>query len=301
MGAQATDAPRHQFFDLHPFDDIVIIGLDTKHKEGEHKLWCRRIFNPLDEGMVANVDKYKVRSPIKVKKIDAQMIEEDPLLEGLLGKYIAGWGRTRTRWARAATLRRRKRRAADPLVRVPAIIVERHVTFDELARESKLENAVRVQTNPIQEALDIQAMIDDGEPLEQIRIAYGLKTAGALAAKRRVLKLCDSAQSALISGKISTSAALRLVKYDHEEQESRLEDMFAALRDGDTVTEETVRRSTTSSEAAKGLSRATLRELAECKTLHPLLRRFARVVAGEREAKSCPTLSKSLRELGYLD
>lgn len=302
MGGQVADAPRDQIFWLHPVEQILIIGVDTKHKEGQHRLWDRRNENELDEGMVENVAVNGVRTPTKVKKISRKMVAEDPLLEEKhVGMFMMAWGRTRTRWARAAM--KLPSRRGKPPIRVPALVSEADI--GELAKEAKQENAVRVQTDPIQEALDIKQMREQGYSIDEIRTSYGLKTDAQVHGKLRILKLSETVQDALRAKKISLFAAMRLVKYDDDEQDSRLADMLAAVGDG-KVTEETVRRSTTSSSEVKGLSKPIMRKLIaldldsiEDKKVREAVRDAFRVASGAATARVIPGLSKALREIGY--
>lgn len=295
MGGQVADAPRDQIFWLHPIEQIVIIGVDTRHKEGDHRLWDRRNDNPLDEGMIENVAANGVKVPTKVKKITRKMVEADPLFdEKHIGMFLMAWGRTRTRWARAAM--KLPSRRGKPPIRVPAIVSDADIS--ELAKESKVENAVRVQVDPIQEALDIKLLKEQGYSIDEIRVSYGLKTDAQVHAKLRVLKLSERVQDALRAKKISTSAAMRLAKYDEAEQDRRLARVLEAVGPA-RATEESVRKSTTAADSLKGLSKPLMRKLADVKTLHPLLRRFMRVASGEKEARTCPGLAKALREIGY--
>lgn len=301
MGGQVADAPRDQIFWLHPTEQIVIIGVDTRHKEGEHRLWDRRSENPLDEGMVQNVAAVGVHTPTKVKKITRKMVEADPCFDQEhIGMFMVAWGRTRTRWARAAM--KLPSRRGKPPIRVPAIVSELDV--GELAKQAKTENAVRVQTDPIQEALDIKLMREQGYSIEEIKLSYGLKSDAAVHAKLRVLKASEGVRDALRDKRITPTAAARLMKYDEGEQDERLAEMLAAAGDG-RVTESTVRRKTTKSDEAKGLSKAEMRKLAELdlesidEEIREVVRNAFRVASGKATARVIPGLAKALRQIGY--
>ena len=68
MAKQAiADAKRLNAFGVDP-DHLCVVGIDTKHKEGEHPLWDERIHRKLHEPFIANLMAVGVLEPILVRK-----------------------------------------------------------------------------------------------------------------------------------------------------------------------------------------------------------------------------------------
>lgn len=78
----------------HDPDDLTIIGLDTPHKRGEHPLWQKRAFLPVDEGFVDDMTENGFHDPVIVRRDGTSLIVVD--------------GRQRVKTARAANKRLRK-------------------------------------------------------------------------------------------------------------------------------------------------------------------------------------------------
>jgi ParB family chromosome partitioning protein len=104
------------------------------------------------------------------------------------------------------------------LATVPVII--RESTPQEMLEIAIIENVQRSDLNPIEEALAYQALKDEFQLSDdQISKRMGRSSRVQITNTRRLLRLCDEAQSALRGGQISAGHGRCLLKLEHTEQQ----------------------------------------------------------------------------------
>jgi ParB family chromosome partitioning protein len=194
----AIDEQRSTTFMVDPTKPLII-GLDTKHKRGEHPLWQERALEPVDEALALNIANNGFRSVVLVR------------LDGTNYEVVAG--RRRVKAARRAN-EIRAARGEQPLK-----IELKVVRGNDLAMVGIMisENANRKDVAPIQMAEDLQKFLDMGADEETTANAAG-KTVVQLRAFLRLLDLDETVKEAVRNGQLSQSAAIRLAELGREEQ-----------------------------------------------------------------------------------
>lgn len=196
--------------DLHYLDpnDLVIVGIDTKHKSPkDHHLFDERIKLPLDDNMVKNIMVYGVQQTVICQMDGDELIVVD--------------GRQRVRWAREAN----KRLAAEGKepyavpIRVKkgseATMFGVMVSLNEIRQDDELllkaDKAVRMQ--------------DMGKSTEEIAITFGVTTQ----AIDMWLKLADAStpvREAVQNGQIAATAAAKLAELSRDKQKKALKELI---------------------------------------------------------------------------
>jgi ParB family chromosome partitioning protein len=199
---KAFDEKRGTVFLFDP-DDLVIIGLDTEHKEGEHALWDKRIKKPLTEESIANVDFYGIINPVTITKEDGKAI------------VVAGRGRVR----RAREAKKRQKARGEPTIKVPCVM--RNGDEGYLMGVMVSENEVREDNDMGAKIGLINRMSDRGRARDEIARDFGVTTKTienwlALGSANRTI------QDAAAAGAISTTAAVKLARLPAGEQAAAL-------------------------------------------------------------------------------
>lgn len=190
-------------------EDLVIIGLDTKHKKGEHPLWDERAKAPVDEAMVCNMMVYGV-----LETVSACREGDDVVLVN---------GRTRTKAAREAN--RRLRAQGSATIRVPILF--------KAGDDARLFG-VMVSANEHRKADDILVkaskavrMLDFCGDVTEVANAFGV-TKQTLHDWGALLSVAPEVKKAIRAGDISSSAAVVLAKLPREAQVASLDEMVAS-------------------------------------------------------------------------
>lgn len=180
-------------------EKLVIIGLDTPHKVGEHPLFDERAFLPLDENMVLNVMMYGVTQEILVRR------------EG--DQYLVILGRQRTKWAREANKRLRAE-GKEPL-KVKCSIRR----CDDATALGLLiaENEVRQADSPVARARKLDAFLAMGRSEQDAAITFGVSLA-TIKARLSLLELAPEVQDKVSNGKLGMYDAIALKDLPRDEQ-----------------------------------------------------------------------------------
>lgn len=202
-GTQLLPGTRGTYFNMSPVD-LVVIGVDTDHKAGEHDLWDERILLPLDENMVLNIMALGVREPVivEVQKGDDER-----------RAYVVD-GRRRTLHAREANRRLRER--GEPEIRVP-VLAEKNTDDKVLNMISASLNEIRLQDDIKTRAAKASRMKARGLTIDEIALAFGV-TKTSVNFLLDFNGLHDSVKAAVDSGSITATAAVQLAKLPKDEQ-----------------------------------------------------------------------------------
>jgi len=204
----AIDEQRSTTFMVDPLK-LVIVGHDTKHKQGEHPLWQERALEPVDESLAQNIALVGFQSVIQVR------VDGD--------KYEVVAGRRRVKAARRAN-EIREEQAQDSGEEVIPVKVECKIVRGTNLHHVGLmisENANRKDVEPLQMAQDLQAFINMGAT-EQMAASAAGKTIPALRQFLKLLDLDQQVQSAVSGGNLSVTAAIQLAAFGREEQVAEL-------------------------------------------------------------------------------
>lgn len=193
------DASRTNLFFVNP-DELVIVGLDTKHKDGEHFL-CDEERNklPCDPSMVQNVLTFGVKENVEVMKDGTQ--------------YLVVFGRQRVKLARAANVILKKE-GKEPL-RVPVTVFRGSQV--EAYGVMAAENAARQKESPLGEARKIQTYIKMGRTEKDAAVAFVCSVA-TIKNKLALLDLDEAVQKQVQSGELSMMEAIGLRELPKDEQ-----------------------------------------------------------------------------------
>lgn len=180
-----------------------IVGLDTSHKQGEHRFWQRRAFLPVDEALVQYMVKHRKSPGI----ISVQRDGPDVLVH---------YGRQRVKAGREAN-RRLIAMGETPIKLLCQIVRGSDL---ELIGSMISENALGVNYDDIDKAHDLQRYINAGATDEDAALSIGRTVAHT----RQLLRLQDvspKVQDAVRKG-LAASAAIKLADLTREEQEREL-------------------------------------------------------------------------------
>jgi len=226
MGKQVVPgAKRGQVFYVDPLIEgpgdypyrVVIIGLDTEHKRGEHHLWDARASQiGLDEPLVKNIRAYGVREAVKVQKIKTGPTEDDYIFEVVDG-------RQRTKMCREAAKRARAAGELPPLLKLE---VGKDREEQQVGVMISL-NAHRFEDDTMTRARQASDLLGLGYTRADLAVMYGVSKQ-AIANWCALTALHKTVQKAIEKGKISASAASQLADVPIAEQPEKLEEMIAA-------------------------------------------------------------------------
>jgi ParB family transcriptional regulator, chromosome partitioning protein len=190
---QAFDAQRGSYFMIDP-DDLVIIGLDTPHKRGDHPLYDDRIHCALPEGMVESIISLGVIQVIEIRK------------EQWTEKGIVANGRFRTRAAREAN--RLLMARGLPTVMVKCVQVKGE--DDWMVATMIATNEFRTDDSPLLRAQKILKFLSYGRTKEEAAKMFGFKSAQSVTDALKLLDLHQDVKQAVNRGELAASAAVKL-------------------------------------------------------------------------------------------
>ena len=201
--------------DIHmiPPEDIIIIGLDTADKMGEHELYDERIKLPLDAALTANIEYQGVKVPAMVTK------------DG--GRVLCVDGRQRIRNAREAN-KNLLARGMEP-VRIPCVLcLDSHkgglfgvfISANELRQDSSGMNRIR----------NLGRMLSLGRTEAECGVVFG-KTPQTIANWMRVLELDTTIHDMIEVGQVSASAALEVGDLPKNKQAAALRKILKKIEE----------------------------------------------------------------------
>lgn len=205
---QAIDAPRGNVFYVDPWA-VKIVGRDTSHKKGEHRLWDKRVLRPVDEALAKNIDYQGVLEPVLVVK------DGDVLLVGA--------GRRRTLATRRAN-EIRDARGAEPR-RLPVMVVK--ASDERLADLMVSENELR-SNNTVQERLELLEGYMPGHTEEEAAVAFGVDVK-TIQNWLLVVAAGPAVKKAFYAEMLPITAAVKISKLSREQQSKAVEE---ATKDG---------------------------------------------------------------------
>ena len=201
MSKSAIDAPRINTFLVKP-EDLTLIT------DKAHTLYDSRIELPINDGLVRSIVATGFHSTIEAFKDGEKIVVID--------------GRQRVRAAIKANEIRREKGQEPVSVRVQL----KKATEAELFAVQLLLNENRQEDSDLTRAKNLSRMIAFGVTEESAGAAIGLSPART----KQILALLDLSspvQKAVEAGKISTTAAVQLVKLERAAQTIELEKLFA--------------------------------------------------------------------------
>lgn len=200
-------------------EDLVIIGLDTSHKCGEHPLWDERAFRPVKEPSVKNMMVNRGRL------VSAIVAEQDAELG-----YVVADGRGRVLDAREAN-KRLKERGEEPF----RLKVEIELGGDENASFERMvvKNAFTTPTTLLADARKAVDMLKGGVPMAKVCLSFG-KSEDTIRLWQQVVELPPELRKRVDRGLIPPSQAVKLAKANKEQLEAalRVADGREAMADG---------------------------------------------------------------------
>ena len=303
-------------YDLHPFEDLCVVGLDTKHKSRtDHFYWDPRVLLAVDPLKIENADQCGIVQTVLYKRVDVSSDER-------FGKWCAKGkvalvteGRQRVRWARGATLLRQERGDEHDVV----FVNSREMTGTELQNwiRSRAANVVREASDPISLAYEMLELRGMGLADETIASTYALKIPD-IQDQMRLLDLSPKSQDLIRTKRLSETGAKLLREMTHVEQDAELDKMLEA---GTKLTVENVRavqRTSKVRAAGKGKARPagddedlvgvklTLKQIHKLAVVvgkgeietEPFLGKILNVLCGKTAGKGIKGMTKVLREIG---
>lgn len=246
MGKQVVPgAKRGQVFYVNALEEgpegypyrVVIIGLDTEHKRGEHHLWDERAAGiQLHEPLISNIRVYGVREAVKVNKVKTGEGDDDYIFEVVDG-------RQRTKMCREGARRAVKAGEIPPLLKL-------EVGHDRA--ETQVGVMISLNAHRFDDSLMVRArqaadLIGQGYTRGDVANMYGVSKQ-AIANWVALTSLHKSVQAAIEKGAISGSAAGELKDVPLADQPEKLKTMVEAGATG--VSE--ARRQRTARQAGNG-------------------------------------------------
>jgi len=181
-------------------DDLVIIGLDTEHRDGDHPLYDPRAFKETSDRMVKNILLYGVQENVLVRR------------EG--GKALVVAGRQRVKAARAAK-KIQQSAGAEHHVKVP--VTEVHGDDKHIYGIMVTENELRSDDDILDKALKAARMLAMGMDDDEICLSFG-RSKHTIEQWLTVANAAPELHAAYKHNKIGSMALFELAKLDRSEQ-----------------------------------------------------------------------------------
>lgn len=207
MAKTIIDAPRAASSFLVWPEDVVIIGLDTAHKRGEHRLWDERAFRGFNEGSVRNM---MVNRSLLVGEITIELDQD-------LGQLVAD-GRGRTLDAREANKRLRERGEEPFQLKAQVVRYKDDATsFERMV----VKNAFATPATLLEKARKATEMVDGGIPVERVRLSFGVSD-DTLRLWRQITELPPELYKRVERNALPATQAVKLARMSREQQEAAL-------------------------------------------------------------------------------
>ena len=179
-------------FSAYP-EDLVVVGVDTPHKKGEHHLWDTRAFFPLREEMVKNIARFGVKVPIL---IEASADPEHP--------YV--WdGKQRVLHARAANILREQQ--GKP--RIQIVCFARAEDVQQSIMTMRMANKFRKDDDILEDAEFAKDMLTQGCSVEDIALSLGVSESTITLWTTKVVELPEKLKDA-VRGGLGVKAAVAI-------------------------------------------------------------------------------------------
>lgn len=222
-GKQLFDVPTSKVFLFDP-DELVIIGLDTPHKRGEHALYDERIELPLDPADVQNVIYYGVKLPVvAVKQGDKPVIVD---------------GRQRVRWAREANrhLRARAKERGEEIALLKIKVMFQSGSDGDLLGVLVSLNEIREADTPLVRAEKALRLIQDYNKSEaEVAMTFGVGVP-ALKNWMYLATAVDEVKAAVAREDITPAHGMKIGRAAPEEQRKILAQLLEAKAKGTAPT-----------------------------------------------------------------
>lgn len=192
--------------------DLTIIGLDTDDG-ADHPLYDERVYLPVDENLVRNIQVYAIQQPVLVRKDGDTLLVVD--------------GRQRVRAARQAW--DQANAAGEHPIKVPT----RAVTATD-ARATGImisSNELRQEDDVLGKALKAQRLYAQYGDIGEVAVAFGRSTQTI----RNWLLLVEAdprVHECIRSQKLSVTTAIEIARLKREEQREKLESFLRAADNG---------------------------------------------------------------------
>lgn len=198
---QALGYSRTNAFKI-PFEEVVLVGLDTEDGD-EHPLYDERVHDAPDEVLVLSIMFVRgLIQPIVVRK-------NGPNVECVVGRRRVLAGREANR--------RFAERGEHSIL---ATCIVARANDSELRGMMIAENEIRRNDDPVGKARKLERFLR-GNSVDDAAIVFGV-TKTTIGNWRKLLDTTELVQAAVSSGIISASAAQKLAKLPHDEQDAKL-------------------------------------------------------------------------------
>lgn len=197
------------------YPHLTIIGLDTEDTASTHDLWDKRIRLPVSEALVNSIARNGVEKAVLVTK-NGKRADNTYILEVIDGKQ-------RTRAARVVNEQRAKQGL--PPIQIPCSI--RRGDGTTLRRVMLSVNAIRQDDNvldKIEEAVHLLSTASHTK--DEVCTTYGISRE-TLETWLNIDELHPKVKTAILEGKISATAAVKLHDKKREEQPAILEKILS--------------------------------------------------------------------------
>lgn len=190
-------------------DSLVVIGLDTDHREGDHPLYDPRVHYDLDEAMIKNIMAYGVQVPV--------MAREEA------GKLLVVDGRQRVRHAREAA--KRQGSAGEYAVKIPV----NRVRADDarVVGIMVLANEIRRGDEILEKALRAARLYDLCGDYNEVAITFG-RTPQTIKNWMNLVEADPAVHAAVREGKITAAAAIEIAHFERDKQKEALDRLLRA-------------------------------------------------------------------------
>lgn len=201
-------------FYVYP-EELLIIGIDTKHKAGEHPLYDPRAFLPVPEADIEDAMVRGIIEAVIVAKATPEG-ETEP-------RAVVIDGLQRTKRARLANARLRTM-GKDP-IKIP--IIHRKASLEDLFGVKLAANSHRQDDDAFAQAENISRFLAMGRDEDDAAVALGLTTQ-TIKMRLKLLQLAPAVKEAVLKGLLSPTAAAGLADLAPEDQVIKLAELLAS-------------------------------------------------------------------------
>lgn len=236
---------KKEFIEKYDPDELIIIGLDTEHQEGEHFLWDERAFWDVDPKLKADISVQGVNDPVKIRLEDGQAYVMD--------------GRQRVK----ATRELKAEHPNTPMV-VPCRVFS--LSDSDTFGVFISSNELRREDSILTKALKASRLNNMARSVDVVAIRFG-RTAQTIQKWLKLAEADPAVHEALREEKITATAAIEIAHKPREEQAKVLVSalrMAAAAPSSGPVDQKTVvkadnGRSGSGKSVQKGIKRSDIR------------------------------------------